>query len=264
MDIMPLEDEQKELLYQVVEASRNVPREKRQKFYTYEPAFSALSPIDHPGLPDGKTHAYMGDIEYLGSVGLLLISHESRGLVSFDVTPYGFQYYEHLKQAAGEPIQKLQNTMRDYISSATFSQRYVDAYKKWVDAEGKLWGAESKQQVTTIGHLCREAMQEFINTLVFQHQSENVDQNKAHIVSRLKAIISARATELGKVKTSLLNALITYWGAVNDLVQRQEHGAKKEGEPITWEDARRTVFQTLIVMYEIDKTLSSVIPSSEE
>jgi hypothetical protein len=39
-------------------------------------------------------------------------------------------------------------------------------------------------------------------------------------------------------------------------VQRQEHGAQKEGRPLVWEDGRRVVFQTAIVMFELDRALS--------
>lgn len=48
---------------------------------------------------------------------------------------------------------------------------------------------------------------------------------------------------------------MNYWGAVADLTQRQEHGVQKEGEQLVWEDARRVVFQTLLVMFEVDKAL---------
>jgi hypothetical protein len=48
---------------------------------------------------------------------------------------------------------------------------------------------------------------------------------------------------------------VDYWGTVSDLVQRQEHGAQKQGAELTWEDARRVVFQTAIVMYEVSRAL---------
>ena len=38
-----------------------------------------------------------------------------------------------------------------------------------------------------------------------------------------------------------------------DLVQRQEHGGQKEGEPLGWEDGRRVVFQTANVMVELHR-----------
>jgi hypothetical protein len=54
-----------------------------------------------------------------------------------------------------------------------------------------------------------------------------------------------------------IDALVVYWGTMNDLVQRQEHGATREGEPLTWEDAQRVIFHTAVVMWEIDRSLAS-------
>jgi hypothetical protein len=45
------------------------------------------------------------------------------------------------------------------------------------------------------------------------------------------------------------------YATVSDLVQRQEHAGQREGEPLVWEDGRRIVFQTAIVMFEIDRSL---------
>lgn len=53
----------------------------------------------------------------------------------------------------------------------------------------------------------------------------------------------------------MLDALLVYWGAVNDLIQRQEHGATKEGEALRWEDGRQVVFQTAVVMFEIARAI---------
>jgi hypothetical protein len=43
--------------------------------------------------------------------------------------------------------------------------------------------------------------------------------------------------------------MVDYWNALVDLHQRQEHGAQRQGQPLTWEDGRRVVFQTILVMY---------------
>src|SRR5439155_2241153 len=56
-------------------------------------------------------------------------------------------------------------------------------------------------------------------------------------------------------RTAFLDALIGYWGAVSDLVQRQEHGGQREGAELTWHDARRVVFQVAMVMFEVDSAL---------
>lgn len=81
----------------------------------------------------------------------------------------------------------------------------------------------------------------------------NVELDKAKTVSRLRTVLGER--KLSEKLRAFLDALITYWGTVSDLVQRQEHGALREGEPLKWIDARRVVFQTAIVMLEIDAAL---------
>jgi len=55
--------------------------------------------------------------------------------------------------------------------------------------------------------------------------------------------------------SAFLDALLVYWGTACDLVQRQEHGSQREGAPLTWEDARRVVFQTMLVMYEVGRAV---------
>jgi hypothetical protein len=69
-------------------------------------------------------------------------------------------------------------------------------------------------------------------------------------------VLDARGTRPGKATKAFLQSLLEYWGTVNDLVQRQEHGGQREGDPLTWEDGRRVVFHTLLVMYEIDRAVS--------
>jgi hypothetical protein len=71
-------------------------------------------------------------------------------------------------------------------------------------------------------------------------------------VARLRKIVEACQTGSPN-KEAFLLALIAYWGTVSDLVQRQEHGALKEGESLVWEDARCVVFQTCVVMFEISR-----------
>jgi hypothetical protein len=45
-------------------------------------------------------------------------------------------------------------------------------------------------------------------------------------------------------------------GSANTQGARQEHAGTREGEPLIWEDGRRVVLQTAVVMFEIDKSLS--------
>src|SRR6266498_3147039 len=78
---------------------------------------------------------------------------------------------------------------------------------------------------------------------------------KAHDIARVRAVLSQYQARLGTSVASFLDALLTHWRAVSGLVQRQEHGAQKEGHSLVWEDGRRVVFQTAVVMFEIDRAL---------
>jgi len=87
--------------------------------------------------------------------------------------------------------------------------------------------------------------------LVERHQPPAVKTNKAKTLDRLSAVVALRRPQLGKTRSDLLDALFCYWRVVGDLIQRQEHAGQREGEPLSWEDGRRVVFQTAVVMFEI-------------
>lgn len=69
-------------------------------------------------------------------------------------------------------------------------------------------------------------------------------------------MLDKKKSDLGGTEHEFLKAYISYWGTVNDLVQRQEHGAQKEGEKLIWEDGRRVVFNTMVLMYEVDGAIN--------
>ena len=212
--------------------------------------------LRHPGLADPNRVVYFGDIEALAHENLLVLSYGPTGTPFFDVTPRGFRYYEQMKQLAGQPVQRIETTTRNYLIADAFQGKYPRAYQKWADAERMLWVSDTEHQLTTIGHLCREAMQEFVTALVEHFQPPEVENDKALTVKRLKAVLELKAKDLGKTAKPFLDALLGYWATVSDLVQRQEHGAQKEGQPLVWEDGRRVVFQTAVVMFELDSSLS--------
>jgi hypothetical protein len=92
--------------------------------------------------------------------------------------------------------------------------------------------------------------------LVGRLKPADVDTRKSHTKNRMRSIINTQSEHLGDTERQFLDALISYWDSIDDLTQRQEHGAQKEGIPLIWEDARRLVFQAANVMFEIDRALS--------
>lgn len=248
-----LQPEQKQLLMNIAEAAGSLPEGKREEFFVGSDLNLGGHYVAHPGLTK-KRPVFLGDIEALKKEGLINATTGE----SFDITPRGLAYFRHLKREAGKPIERVEAELRQYLGSAYFRTSYPEAYSKWIEAEKLLWEADSQKHLTTIGHLCREAMQEFAETLVNRHKPPEVNQDKSKTVARVRTVLNLYAPSLGDTERAFLDALIAYWGAVADLSQRQEHGSQKEGSPLTWEDGRRVVFQTLLVMYEIDRALSRV------
>ena len=101
-------------------------------------------------------------------------------------------------------------------------------------------------------------MQEFADIIVKDFNLSEVDNNKAHTVARIRTILESQIVKIDTSIKPFVEALLTYWGTVSDIIQRQEHGGQKEGEVLVWDDGRRVVFHTAIVMLEISNFLTHV------
>jgi len=78
----------------------------------------------------------------------------------------GFSYYEERKREGSEPARQVEQGIATYLDSGRFQVAYPDAYARWREAADLLWGADSERELSTIGHKCREAIQEFVTALV--------------------------------------------------------------------------------------------------
>jgi hypothetical protein len=253
LDGVVLRPEQEDLLVTLVVAERNVPRDQREQFIFFPTAGDPG--LAHPGLPGREMPVYLGDLDILSNEGLLNETWTPSGARLFDITPTGFAVYEAIRQRSGAPVQQLEDEMKRYLDADVFLKRYPKAYRRWLEATEKLWSSGSEQHLNTVGHLCREAIQEFATALVERHKPSEVEQDKARDINRIRAVLDQSATRLGERVSAFLEALLNYWVAVSGLVQRQVHGRQKEDRPLIFEDGRRVVFQTAVVMYEMDRAL---------
>jgi hypothetical protein len=251
-----LDEYQEKLLIDLVEAERRVPREKRQHFYVAHRVGPPGVHLMHEGWKETERRVFEGDIDTLARAGFIVVSVE-RGNTLFYVTQPGFAFYADMMARKGQPLERIQNISREYLASASFQRRYPAAYAKWSQAEALLWSSDSVASFTTIGHLAREAMQEFATALVERYRPAAVEPDRAKTVSRVRAVLDSRSASIGTTTKDFSDALLAYWGTVSDLVQRQEHGAQREKAALVWSDARRVVFQVAIVMFEIDQVLSN-------
>jgi len=248
-----LEESQVALLVDLVEASREALPERHNFIAFHVMSADPRWPVNHRALGSGYL-AYPQDLIVLERAGLLHIDRHPSSMWEFFILPAGHAYYRSLKQAQGAPIERLQTTLRGWLDSERFKERHPGAYRKWTLAEERLLEANAEEHLTAIGLYCRDAVQEFVSGLVSQHEPANVDPDPAHDVARLRAVLRTR--NLGTTLGPFIEALIAYWGTLSDLIQRQVHGAQRERERLGIEDGRRLVYQTLNVMYEVDRTLA--------
>ncbi|MCK4786284.1 MAG: hypothetical protein KAV87_21180 [Desulfobacteraceae bacterium] len=249
-----LEKEQKELLCIIVEAARNVPSENRQEFAIVRNGIDEF--LQHPGLPDREIKFFFPDLQTLMGEGLIQMTGKGqRGISRIAVPPRGFRFYRYLKKQSGKPIEHIEEAVRGYIDTHKFQKEYPKAYENWAAAEKLLWETDTSKQLTTIGHLCREAIQEFMDTLYTQIKPPGEQIPKKSTKARLEKIIEARTKQLGKTERKFLNLLYNFWNVVNDLVQKQVHEGQREKVQLIWKDARRVVFQTMMLMFEVSQSL---------
>ena len=241
-----LEDEQREGLSWMVQSERSLPHGQHGSFLLADTTGGCF--LLHPFLGE-RPAVRKSDLNALAGHRLLPRSRGSGGGLLYDIMPLGRRYYAETKRRAGEAATAVDKEIRGCLDSKAFMHAFPDGYARWRQAEQELWNADTPAQMTIIGHTCRQALQEFAAALAQRHGVQQIPADHSKTVQRIKAVLEIQ--ELGKTHRAFLDALLAYWGTVSDLVQRQEHGALREQEPLTWEDARRVVFQTAIIMFEI-------------
>jgi hypothetical protein len=116
-------------------------------------------------------------------------SYGSRRNPIFAVTPDGIQHYEESKNAEGA-IEAVENTTQRFLDAREFAAAHPTAYAKLKQAMTLFWAADSREQLTTIGHLCREAMQAFTTSLAIGHQVDVSAIDPASTVKRLQTVLA--------------------------------------------------------------------------
>ncbi len=151
---------------------------------------------------------------------------------------------EHFATRA-ESVEQL---IERHVDEEAFRKQYPEAYDRWNDAQ-VFFRAGPERYATQIGHSCREALATLANTLAQRYSVDAAPSTGT--VDKLRSVFALNTHS--RTERQFLNALLTYWRSVSDLAQRQEHAGLREAETPREEDARRLIFQTLLVMYEVDR-----------
>jgi hypothetical protein len=245
-----LDPELEQILLTLVDAALSRPRAERT-FWVHLVDAVPGAMVMGGGLEDTYAVAEH-DLEELKRYGLLRSNAALVGPEQLYVTEEGYWYADAAKQRA-EPLETIEHDVETYLDADRFKSRYGEAHAKWRQAASYL-AADPVEHATRIGHDCRDALQAFATALVARHGLQDQDLGGGTVDS-VRTVLNAHRDRLGKTVHAFLDALLAYWGTVSDLAQRQEHGAQKEGEALDAEDARRVVFYTALVMYELDRSL---------
>jgi hypothetical protein len=154
-----------------------------------------------------------------------------------------------------EDFAGLEAYLKACVGQARFRLAYPSAYERWWEATAILYGEGSTDSVIAAGGKAREALQEFARALAepFQPRSSDPDSTGA-TVGRLRAFTEAFQSQLGDARCELLRSLLDHWRALADGLERHAHDGEMVAEPPRWEDARRVVILTALVMVEIDRS----------
>jgi hypothetical protein len=154
-----------------------------------------------------------------------------------------------------EDFAGLEAYVKACVGQERFSSTYPSAYECWWQATAILYGEGSTDSVLAAGRKAREALQEFARTVAepLQPRASDPDSTRA-TVGRLRALTETYRSQLGDERCELLHALFDHWRALTDGLESHAHDEEMVSEPPRWEDARRVVILTALVMVEIDRS----------
>ncbi len=155
-----------------------------------------------------------------------------------------------------DPMEKVLAESRVKIGSEAFAAAFPGAYQPWADAAKLLYGENASEELTTIGHKVREASQAFAAAAIIKFGADDAPEDVKLVKKRLGAVIAHNRYYISDAKRKVLEDLGDLWESTVDLIQRQEHAAQKEGEPVSFEDGRRVVNLTMFLMLEFATILA--------
>jgi len=147
--------------------------------------------ILHPAIPKDHPGAYPADVDLLARYGLISARYQGQR-VAIDVTPKGFEFYAKQKDSDEQPFATVEHELRSFIDASALQTVFPEAIAKWRQAEALLWRAEASNELTAIGHHCREAMQLFASALERRYDVGDRQSDASKTIARIRAIIASR------------------------------------------------------------------------
>jgi hypothetical protein len=194
-----------------------------------------------------------------GNIGKRVLGSYIRGMLSSKAAALGIDRrvtIEGLRHSGKQHRQgsgwRMESQIGRYVDEESFRRRYPEVHDKWRVALD-LFAIHPARHASAVGNSCRDTLQTFADSAI---TSRNLTlKSSSGTVDKLRALIKD-STESSRIRAHG-EALVAYWGTVSDLANRQAHGARREKEKLKVEDARRLIFHTMLVMFEVDQLLSN-------
>lgn len=141
------------------------------------------------------------------------------------------------------------------VGHERFRSVHLGAYERWSQASATLYSDSTRESLLAAGQNAHEALQEFALAVSEPPHSPTPDSDSTEAtVGRLRAFTEAYRSQLGDARCDLLQGLLDHWRALTEHLQDHAQQAEMLEEPLRWEDGRRVVILTALVMVEIDRS----------
>jgi hypothetical protein len=164
---------------------------------------------------------------------------------------------------------RIEDYLRSYLEDERFRSTHPLGCGRWIVAWEMLWCADSRAKVIAVGQRAREAMHAFGSSLLEACSPLAMDPRwpellterarRADALGAVESVLGAYGEQLGAERSELLASLIEHWRALAEHVRRHEQGHERGQRPaarLRWEDGRRLVLLTALVMVEIDRSFA--------
>jgi hypothetical protein len=167
-------------------------------------------------------------------------------------------------------FERIEDYLRSYLEDERFRSTHPLACGRWIVSWEMLWCADSRAKVIAVGQRARDAMQAFGASLLEACTPLTMDTQWPELLTErvrrgdtiddtiagIAGVVGAYGEQLGEQRCTLLGGLFAHWGALAENVRRHEHAQWPAIERLRWEDGRRLVLFTALVLVEVDRSLA--------
>ena len=161
---------------------------------------------------------------------------------------------------------RIEDYLRAYLEDQRFRSAHPLACGRWIVAWEMLWCADSRAKVIAVGRRAADAMQAFSLSMHERCMPLTMDSHWPDVLAdgsqrpepldSLASITDAYGEQLGPGRSQLLQELFERWRALSEKLRRHEQGSQPPDQRLRWEDGRRLVLFTALVIVEFDRSFA--------